>query len=205
LISLWKQFSDPSWVFETWVDKHLEAGYETPAIDPEDPLLEKREILITASINERTSREVVERLLFLDALDGNAPIELFISTQGGWGDSAFTIVDAMNLIEAPVNTHAIGGCYSAGAMILAAGTGIRRATENAIIMVHANVEESSEAFSFERHARERYERLWSEQADLPDEWFPMTQDTMYYLSAEEALRFGIIDEIRPRSGGSEAP
>ena len=79
------------------------------------------------------------------------------------------------------------------------------ATENTIIMVHANEEESSEAFSFERHARERYERVWSERARLPDEWFPMTQGTMYYLSVEEALELGIIDEIRPRPGGSEAP
>jgi ATP-dependent Clp protease protease subunit len=113
-------------------------------------------------------------------------------------DSAFTIIDTMQLIEAPVNTWAIGGCYSSGALILAAGTGRRFATPNAVLMIHASLdEESKESYSYERLALQRYERIWKRRAQLPDAWFPMIGGEEYYLSPQEALDFKLIDEIRP--------
>lgn len=181
----------------TFVDQSIDAGYEHPEIDPDDPLLATRKILLGNDVNAWTSNDVVVRLLYLDALDPSRPIDLYISTQGGWADNAFTIIDTMRLIEAPVNTWAIGGCYSSGALILAAGTGRRFATDDAILMVHANLDDSTEEYSFERIDRARYENVWRQVTELPESWFPMTEDRSYYLTAQEALRFGVVDEVVP--------
>jgi len=181
---------------EEFVDQQIEAGFGATAIDVSDPLLAQRKVLLSHAVNARTARHVSSKLLYLDSLDSEEPIDLLISTPGGYVDSAFAIIDAINLIEAPVNTWAVGGCYSAGAMILTAGTGTRYSTDNAIIMVHANLEQSNEAYSYDRIGTARYERLFRETASLPESWFPMTdRDDTYYLSPAEAAEFGLIDEI----------
>lgn len=190
--------ADPMPLIEQVVDEYLSANPRAPALRADDPLLLDRTILVTANINEYTAKDVAARLLYLNAVDPQRPIDLYLSTQGGWVDSAFTIIDAMDRIEAPVNTWAIGGCYSAGALILAAGTGRRFATPNAVLMIHASLDEDPKRpYSYERLALERYERVWRERANLPEEWFPMVGGEEYYLSAREALQFKLIDEIAP--------
>ncbi|MGH7785789.1 MAG: ATP-dependent Clp protease proteolytic subunit [Candidatus Binatia bacterium] len=190
--------SDPAPVIEQVVDQYLAAVPSQNSLRADDPLLGERKIFVTANINEYTAKDVAARLLYLNGRDARRPIDLYLSTQGGWVDSAFTIIDVMNLIDAPVNTWAIGGCYSAGALILAAGTGTRFATSNAMLMIHASLDEDSEqSFSYERLALERYERIWRERAALPDDWFPMVGGEEYYLSPDEALRFKLIDAIVP--------
>lgn len=190
--------ADPQPLIEEVVDEYMSANPREPELRGDDPVLKSRKILVTSNINEYTAKDVATRLLYLNALDPHRPIDLYLSTQGGWIDSAFTIIDAMNLIHAPVNTWAIGGCYSAGSLILAAGTGRRYATPNAVLMIHASLDEDSKRpYSYERLALQRYERIWREHADLPDEWFPMVGNEEYYLSPQEALQFKLIDEIAP--------
>jgi ATP-dependent Clp protease protease subunit len=189
---------DPLPLIEQVVEEYLAANPREPLLRPDDPLLKSRAILVTSNINESTANEVVARLFYLNAVDARRPIDLYLSTQGGWVDSAFTIIDTMNLIQAPVNTWAIGGCYSAGALILAAGTGRRYATENTVLMIHASLDEDAKRpYSYERLALERYERVWREHSDLPDEWFPMVGGEEYYLSPQQALEFKLVDEIVP--------
>jgi len=187
--------ADPHEVLETFLDSQIEAGIYEATLDEDDPLLAARTVVITNVINERTAREVSRRLFYLDSLDGETPIDLYIATPGGWVDSAFSIIDTMLLIEAPVNTWAIGGCYSAGALILTSGTGRRLATQNAILMVHASMDDSEAQYSFDRLAKRRYERVWRNTAALPEDWFPMTSGAAYYLTPHEALEFELIDEI----------
>jgi ATP-dependent Clp protease protease subunit len=182
---------------EMFVDHQVEAGFGDSLPDLDDPLLRDRKVLISHAINARSARDTSARLMLLDSQDPTTPIDLYISTQGGWVDSAFTIIDAMRMISAPVNTWAVGGCYSAGALILASGTGTRYATQNALIMIHANQADSEEPFSFERLDLERYERAWQETTELPGDWFPMVFDESYYLTAEEAQEFGLVDRIVP--------
>lgn len=184
-------------VLQDYIDNQVDAGVGDDPATRDGLLLQKRKILISYDINARTARQVVERLFYLDALDSKAPIDLYVSTQGGWTDSAFSIVDAMRLISAPVNTWAIGGCYSAGAVILSAGTGTRRAMSDAVIMVHVNLESSEDPYTFGRIDTERYESFWKRNADLPGDWYPMSGDKSYYLTPEEAARFGVIDEVVP--------
>ena len=195
---------DPQVVVQEVVDEYLSANPHVLELRADDPLLKSRKILITSNINEFTANEVAARLLYLSAADPHRPIDLYLSTQGGWVDSAFTIIDAMELIDAPVNTWAIGGCYSAGALILAAGTGRRYATADAVLMVHASLDEDNKRpYSYERLALQRYERIWREHAALPDDWFPLVGDEEYYLSAQEALQFKLIDEIAPTPSDRE--
>jgi len=190
--------ADPQPLIEQVVDEYLAANPREPELRGDDPLLKSRTILVTSNINEFTAKDVAARLLYLNSADPQRPIDLYLSTQGGWVDSAFTIIDAMEIIQAPVNTWAIGGCYSAGALILAAGTGRRSATPNAVLMIHASLDEDSRhPYSYERLALERYERVWHDHANLPADWFPMIGGEEYYLSPQEALQFKLIDAIAP--------
>ncbi len=177
------------------VDELVEAGWLTQSRAATDRLLRGRSILLTNAVNEHTSRTIVEQLFLLNSEDSTQPIELFLSSPGGWGGSAFTVIDAIHRIEAPVNAHAVGLCYSSCALVLAASSGQRTATKNTIIMVHANLGNSKDPYSFARIAKARYEKLWREHSTLPKGWFPMTKDKAYYLTPREALRYGIIDEV----------
>ena len=188
---------DPSDFAGDLVDGAMEAGAVTPKLDPDDPLLERRIIVVTEGINERTSREITQKLFYLDALAPGEAIDLWIASSGGWVDAAFTIVDAMEAIRSPVNTTCIGGCYSAGSLVLAAGTGQRTVSPNALVMVHANREDSSEPYSFGRLSVQRFDRFYREHARLPEEWYPLTGDRTYYLSPREAVEFGLADAVAP--------
>lgn len=180
-----------------FTDQDIDAGYEEIALLADDPLLNKRKIVLGHDVNARTAKDVIARLLYLDTVDQNAPIDLYITTLGGWSDNAFSIIDAMHMVEAPVNTWAVGACYSSGAMILTAGTGQRHATSNTIIMVHANSIDSDDEFSGDALDTQRYHKLWRNFAKLPDDWYPMVHDDEYYLTAQQAIEYGIIDAIVP--------
>lgn len=185
-------------IHSEFTDQSIDAGYEEPTLLADDPLLATRKIVLGHDVNARSAKDVIARLLYLDSLDANEPIDLYLTTLGGWGDNAFSIIDTMQMIDAPVNTHAVGVCYSSGAMILVAGTGRRTATQNAIIMVHANSIDDDTKYSYDGLETDRYHRLWREHASLPDEWYPMTNDDKeYYLDAEQSRELNIVDEILP--------
>lgn len=198
---------DLSDTLEGLVDVQIDAGLDDTAIAADDPLLRSRKILLFHDVNSRTAKDVSARLLHLNALDPKAPIDLYISTQGGWTDNAFTIIDTMRTMSAPVNAWAVGGCYSAGALILAAATGRRYATENSVLMIHTNLDAAAESDSYERLSLERYERVYRERTSLPADWYPMTDDKEHYLSPQQALEFGLVDEVVPTwtdAGGARA-
>lgn len=183
-------------VTEQLADSLTESGFDRPTLDPSDPLLKSRVIVITEAINERSAQRTVRELLYLDALDPSGRIQLFISSPGGWLDSAFAIVDVIEAITAPVDVIALGGCHSACTVVLASGTGLRSATRNAMISVHANLEPGDDPDSYERISRERFERHFREHAKLPETWFPLTGDRELYLTPERAIEHGLIDSIR---------
>jgi len=184
-------------ILDNYIDSQIDAGFEDPPLRGDEPLLRNRKVLLFQDVNARTAKEIGARLMYLDSLDPKKPIDLYISTQGGWTDNAFTIIDTIRTISAPVNTWAIGGCYSAGALILVTATGRRYATEDAIIMIHANLDKSSDSHSYPSLAQDRYEEVWKSNASLPSSWYPMTNDEEHYLSPKEALEFHVVDEIVP--------
>lgn len=188
---------------DDFLDSQVDAGLEDPSFAQDDPLLRHRQILLFHDVNSRTAKDVSARLMYLNAADPQAPIDLYISTQGGWADNAFTIIDTMRTISAPVNTWAVGGCYSAGVLILVAATGRRYVTENSVLMIHTNLDDSQEPYSFPRLARERYERVYREKTSIPKDWYPMTDNEQHYLSPKQALEFELVDEVVAVWGGTK--
>ena len=192
---------------EELVDLLVDGGFGPATLDPDDPLLAERVIVVTEAMNERTARYVTERLLHLDALDSSAPIDLRLSTSGGWLDAAFAIVDTMRGIEAPVDVTAVGGCYSAGTVVLAAATGERRATPDAMLSVHVNDYHPGDEFDPDTRELSRFRGIYKRYTDVPPEWLePRQGDNQYYLDAEQSLELGLIDEIAaPAWEAPEAP
>ena len=182
---------------DNYIDSQIDAGFEDPPLRGDEPLLRSRKVLLFQDVNSRTAKEISARLMYLNSLDPKRPIDLYISTQGGWTDNAFTIIDTIRTISAPVNIWAIGGCYSAGALILVTATGRRYATEDVILMIHANLDSPTGAHSYPSLSLERYEGVWKNNSSLPSSWFPMTNDEEHYLSPKEALEYHVIDEIVP--------
>ncbi|MEO0530377.1 MAG: ATP-dependent Clp protease proteolytic subunit [Planctomycetota bacterium] len=178
------------------VDRLNESGYDHQPIDPDDPMLKARIVLINAGINERVAARVTERLLYLDRLDPTKPIDLRVHTSGGWVDSAFAIVDTMRSIEAPVNVTAVGGCYSAGTVVLAAATGTRSAMPNTVLSVHVNdYWRGDDDYDADVQELARFRRVYQQFTRVPKEWFDEPGDQQYYFDAEQALRMELIDEI----------
>jgi ATP-dependent Clp protease protease subunit len=185
--------ADPA--IDKLIDRVAESGGEPAPIDDGDPLLKSRVIVVTEGMNERTARYVVERLIYLDRQSPTSPIELRLSTSGGWLDAAFAIVDAMRGIDAPVNVVATGGCYSAGTVVLAAATGTRSATPAAVLSVHVNAYEPLGEFDADEQDLRRFRDVYERYTRVPAEWFDTEGDNQYYLDADQALEMGLIDEI----------
>ncbi len=197
-VMIYRAIPDLSGTLSDFVDEQIDAGEEVPRLDVDDPLLRTRKVLLYHDVNSRTAKDVSARLIYLSQIDPAKPIDLYISTQGGWEDNAFAIIDTMRTIAAPVNTWAVGGCYSAGVLILTAGTGRRYATEDSVLMIHANLEKpEGDAYSYPPLAQQRYEKVYKETAALPPAWYPMTTDQQYYLAPAEALKMKLIDEVVP--------
>lgn len=181
-----------------------EEGLLYPSNDLDDPLLEHRVIVINNAINEQTSKEVVRKLLYLNSQDNTLPVTLYVSTQGGWYDSAFTIIETFHAIEAPVNTICTGGCYSAGAVLVASGTGERSAFSTSLFSMHISYGSNGTNQSFgtpEDRENEYIQKI----TKLPESWFPLEDDRSYYLNVEQALEYGLIDRIRPYKGENLLP
>ena len=172
----------------------VEEGLFYPSNDLNDPLLEDRVIVINHTINEHTSKDVVRKLLYLNSLDNKSPIDLYISTQGGWYDYAFAIIDTFHAIDAPVNTNCIGGCYSAGLLIVASGTGKRVGYQNAHFSAHISYGESEDTRAYAEQP-DRVNAYLKRNTKLPEDWFPLEDDRSYYLTAQDAVKYDIIDFV----------
>ncbi len=187
------------------VDRLNESGFDRRPLRADEPLLAHRTILISEGINERVASHVMTRLIHLNAIDPKTPIELKVTTSGGWLDSAFAIVDTMRSLEAPVNITAVGGCYSAGTVILAGGTGTRSATPNAVLSVHVNdYYRDGDAFDSDRQELERFRRIYATRSRVPKEWFDEPGNNQYYFNATQALEMELIDRIAEPARSTEA-
>lgn len=164
------------------------------SIDFKDPVLNQRKIMVTTMLNEPTARGIILKLQYLNSL-GADPIDLYLDTDGGPIQNAFAIIDVMRSLKAPVNTWAVGNCNSGGAMVLVAGTGRRLAFPNAVIAVHGGKPVGKVPKAYLGIVDRQVETLWKQRAKLPDGWFPLRGDVTHFLAADEALQYGVIDEI----------
>jgi len=166
-------------------------------------LLKDRIILIGDEINDAVANSIVAQLLFLAADDPDKDISLYINSPGGSTSAGFAIFDTMQYIKPDIRTICTGMAASFGAMLLLAGTkGKRFALPNSEIMIHQPLGGvRGQATEIEISAkrilklREHTNQIISERTGQPVEKVAKDTDRDYYMSAEEAKEYGIIDGI----------
>jgi len=166
-------------------------------VDFNDPLLNSRKILLFGSIDQQTADVAIQKLLFLDS-KGHDPIDLFLETPGGDMKYAWAIEQTIRFIHSPVNTYALSECNSGGAMLLAAGTGKRRAFHGAVIVIHGlqpGVAGDKPPTAYVGDIQDSYTDFWHKSAKLPESWLPLPFGIFHILTAEQALKCGIVDEV----------
>lgn len=171
-------------------------------------LLNDRIIFLGEEVNDTTASLVVAQLLYLEAQDPDKDIQLYINSPGGSVTAGMAIYDTMNYIKCDVRTVCIGMAASMGAFLLMAGQkGKRLALPNSEIMIHqplggASGQATDVAIRAEWlvKTKEKMTRLMSEMTGQPIERVKQDVERDYFMSAEEGLKYGIIDEIyRPRN------
>jgi len=166
-------------------------------------LLKERIIFLGDEINNVTANLVVAQLLFLEAEDPDKDIQLYINSPGGSVSAGFAIYDTMQYIKPDVSTICIGMAASMGAFLLAAGAkGKRFALPNADIMIHQPLGGTQgQAEDIRIHAekilqtRELINKILSERTGQPIEKIRRDTDRDFYMTAEQAKEYGIIDEV----------
>lgn len=169
-------------------------------------LLKDRIIMIGDEINDQVANSVVAQLLFLEADNPEKDISIYINSPGGSTTAGFAILDTMELIKPDVSTICIGMAASFGAMLLLSGTkGKRFALPNSEIMIHQPLGGArGQATEIEISARrilklrEQLNKMIAERTGQPVEKIARDTDRDYFMTAEEALEYGIIDRIVSR-------
>ena len=169
-------------------------------------LLKDRIIFLSEDVNHVTASLVVAQLLFLESEDPDKEIYLYINSPGGSITDGMAIVDTMNYIKCPVSTICVGMAASMGAVLLCSGAkGERYALPNAEILIHqpliAGGGLSGQTTEIKIHAdhmvrtREKLNKLLSERTGQDIATIERDTERDNYLTAEEALKYGLIDEI----------
>lgn len=170
-------------------------------------LLKDRIILLSGEINDEVASAVVAQLLFLEAEDAEKDIYMYINSPGGVVTSGFSIFDTMNYIKPDVATICIGQAASMGAFLLSSGQkGKRYALPNARIMIHQPLGGAQgQATEIEIQTKEilRIKRNLNEilSANTGQKLAKIEKDTDrdFFMSADEALKYGLIDQILQKS------
>jgi len=170
--------------------------------DFSDPVLNQRRVFLVGHITEATGAEAIRQLLFLDA-QNDQPIDLYLMTPGGDLNVAFAVVHTMGLMRSRVNTCALGECNSAGAVLLAAGTGLRQAFPDSIVVIHGMEANRHPPAQYVELTQASYTAFWRCRARLPGSWLPIPQGKLLFLTAQQALDYGVIDRIVARPAGAE--
>jgi len=166
-------------------------------------LLKDRIIIIGDEINDQVANSVVAQLLFLAADNPDKDISIYINSPGGSTSAGFAIFDTMEYIKPDVRTICTGMAASFGAMLLIAGKkGKRMALPNSEIMIHqplggARGQATEIEISAKRilKLREHVNKIIADRTGQSIEKIERDTDRDYYMSAEEAKEYGIIDEI----------
>ena len=169
-------------------------------------LLKERIIFLGEEVNETTASLVVAQLLFLESEDPGKDINLYINSPGGSVTAGMAIFDTMNYIKCDVSTICIGMAASMGAFHLAGGTkGKRFALPNSEIMIHqprggakGQATEIEIAAKHILRTREKLNGILAERTGQPLEVIQQDTERDNYMTADEAMAYGLIDQIMAR-------
>lgn len=166
-------------------------------------LLEDRIIMLSGEIDDATANTVVAQLIYLEGKDPDKDICIYINSPGGSVTAGLAIYDTMNYVKCDVSTICIGMAASMGAFLLSSGKkGKRYALPNSEIMIHqplggAHGQASDIKIQADHILRikEKLNKILSENTGKPIEQVEKDTDRDNYLSAEDALEYGLIDKI----------
>ena len=166
-------------------------------------LLKDRIVFLDGEVNDHSASIIIAELLFLEAEDPDKDIMLYINSPGGSVSAGFAIFDTMQYIRCDVSTICVGMAASMGAFLLAAGAiGKRRALPNAEIMIHqpsggAQGQATDIAIVADRivKTKAKLNRILAERTGQPLEKVAADAERDYYMDAEEATAYGLVDEI----------
>jgi ATP-dependent Clp protease protease subunit len=175
----------------------------TTAYDLYSRLLEDRVIFLTGNIDDATANLVVGQLLYLETKDASKDISLYINSPGGSVSAGFAIYDTMNYIKCDVSTICVGLAASMGAFLLSSGTpGKRFALPNSEIMIHQPLGGASgQASDIKIQAehilkvKRKLNECLSKNTNQPIERIERDTDRDFFMSAEEAKEYGLIDKV----------
>ena len=172
-------------------------------VDLYSRLLNQRMIFLTGEIDDDKANLLLSQILYLNALDSSSDIYLFVNSPGGIVTAGLALYDVMKYVSCDIRTICVGQAASMGAIILSAGTpGKRVALPNSRIMIHQPLGGMQGAVSdIEIHAREilrirkKLDEILSEATGRSLEIISRDTDRDFFLTAEEAREYGIIDEV----------
>ena len=168
-------------------------------------LLKDRIIFLGEEVNEVTASSIVAQMLFLESEDPDKEISFYINSPGGSITDGMAIVDTMNYIKCPVSTICVGLAASMGSVLLTCGAkGKRFATPNSEILIHQPLISgglAGQTTEIKIHAdhmvktREKLNKLLSEKTGQSLEQIEKDTERDHYMTAQEALEYGLIDGI----------
>ncbi len=177
-------------------------GYER-AYDIYSRLLKDRIVFVGTPIDDYVANLVIAQMLFLQIEDVNKDISVYINSPGGSVTSGLAIYDTMQFVKCDVATYCVGQASSMGALLLCAGTkGKRHTLPNSRIMIHqpwGGIQGAAEDIS--RHAKEilglrdRINEILARHTGQPLERIQKDTDRDYFMSAQEAKDYGLLDEV----------
>ena len=166
-------------------------------------LLDDRIIFLSGPIEDHMSSIVIAQLLYLEGKDPDKDIALYINSPGGSVSAGLAIYDTMNYIKCDVNTICVGLAASMGAFLLSSGTkGKRFALPNSEIMIHqpsgGAQGQASDVIIHAEHiikTKKKMNEILAKNTDQPVAKVEKDADRDYFMSADEALKYGIVDKI----------
>lgn len=173
------------------------------AYDIYSRLLKERIIFLGTGINDEVANNIIAQLILLEYEDPDKDITLYISSPGGYVSAGLAIYDTIQHIKPDVATICVGSCASMGAVLLAAGTkGKRFALPHSRIMLHQpSGSAGGQSSDIQIHAKEIVQtketlnKILAKHSNKKKKTIEDAIERDFYMSADEALKFGIIDEV----------
>ncbi|CAM8639010.1 MAG: ATP-dependent Clp endopeptidase proteolytic subunit ClpP [Burkholderiaceae bacterium] len=180
-----------------------QSGRGERAYDIYSRLLRERLVFMVGPVNDQTANLVIAQLLFLESENPDKDISLYINSPGGSVSAGLAIFDTMHFIKPDVSTLCVGMAASMGAFLLAAGAkGKRFSLPNSRVMIHQPLGGvQGQASDIEIHAKEilalrdKLNKILSERTGQSLETISRDTDRDNFMSAEDALQYGIVDKV----------
>lgn len=170
----------------------------------DDKFLDDRKVFLWGAVHDESAKQVVNRLLYLEAKDPGKEITFYINSPGGVVTSGLVMIDAMKMISSPVKTVCMGMCASMGAMLLSQGEkGKREIWSHGRVMIHqpsiggaygqaSDLEITAEQM---QKTKEILANMLAESCNKSFDTIMEDFDRDFWMDADEALKYGIVDKI----------